>query len=328
MPAFLIDWIIRNNKETLKLVVVFGGAAQDAIGTYIESAGGQVGARYTRDQIQAQKIQIPFFKSESGAANKETPVALTKTNQNVFEYLGVSIPYKNLGSLNATNDKQAQAKLLEAKEKLVTGIDVVYPELALSNGGIGNSGIIHPAQIGGYDLKKINIAGENTISLKNLKLSDGTTIANDILVAEFPHPTSLSASEMQNKGSASVKVGKSLQTLGFMRDKGWNIEPDAKLENKFTTSKPYVYGRTDIPPDFYDFGTPKNRMVSVSSASRMSGNPNIVVIGTRDRATFDVKKLKAATQEFLMMSYSLHGLEDQPIDIFSIRVLVRKWRVS
>ena len=291
----LIDWIIRNNKDTLKLVVLFGGAAQDAIGTYIESAGGQVGARYTKEQILTQKIQVPLFKSESGAANKETPVALTKNNENVFDYLGVQIPYKNLGSQNAQYDKPAQAKLLEAKEKFSSHIDEVYPQLAIPTGGIGNSGVVHPAQIGGYDLRKININGQTTISLKNLKLSDGTTITNDILVAEFPHPTSLSASEMQNKGSAAIKVGKSLELLKPMRDKGWNIEPDPGLENRFTTNKPYVYGRTDIPPDFYDFGTPNNRMVSVSSASRMSGNANIVVIGTRERATFDMNKLTAAT---------------------------------
>ncbi len=292
----LIDWIIRNNKETLKLVVLFGGAAQDAIGTYIESAGGQVGSRYTKEQIISQKIQVPLFKSESGAANKETPVALTKNNQNVFEYLGVNIPYKDLGSQNVDYDKPAQAKLLEAKEKFTQGIATVYPELAIPQGGIGNSGVVHPAQIGGYDLAKINIAGKNTISLKNLKLSDGTTITNDILVAEFPHPTALSASEMTKKGSASEKVGRSLEALKPMRDLGWNIEPDPGLENRFTTNKPYVYGRTDIPPDFYDFGTPNNRMVSVSSASRMSGNANIVVIGTRERATFDMAKLKAATE--------------------------------
>lgn len=292
----LIDWIIRNNKDTLKLVVLFGGAAQDAIGTYIESAGGQVGARYTKEQLIAQKVQVPFFKSESGAANKETPVALTKKNQNVFEYLGVNVPYKDLGSQNAVYDKPAQTKLLEAKEKFTQEIAAVYPELAIPEGGIGNSGVVHPAQIGGYDLRKINIAGQNTISLKNLKLSDGTTITNDILVAEFPHPTSLSSSEMLKKGSASEKLGKSLEALKPMRDKGWNIEADPGFENKFTTNKPYVYGRTDIPPDFYDFGTPNNRMVSVSSASRMSGNPNIVVIGTRERATFDTNKLKAATE--------------------------------
>jgi hypothetical protein len=291
----LIDWIIRNNKDTLKLVVLFGGAAQDAIGTYIESAGGKVGSRYSKEQLIAQKVQVPFFKSESGAANKESPVALTKKNEDVFASLSVNIPYKDLGSMNAEKAKYAETKLLEGKTKFTNGIDSMYPNLAISNGGIGNSGVVHPAQIGGYDLRKININGQTTISLKNLKLTDGTTITNDILVAEFPHPTSLSASEMSNKGSASVKVGKSLEALLPMKAKGWAIEPDPGLENRFTSNKPYVYGRTDIPPDFYDFGTPNNRMVSVSSASRMSGNPNIVVIGTRDRATFDMNKLSAAT---------------------------------
>lgn len=291
----LIDWIIRNNKSTLKLVVLFGGAAQDAIGTYIESAGGQVGSRYSKEQIIAQKIQIPFFENEQGPANKSTPVALTKDNKNLFASMGIEINYKNLGAMDPKMDAAAQAKLLQAKKALTDGIATIYPNMAIPNGGIGNSGIVHPAQIGGYDLKKINIAGKTTISLKNLKLSDGTKIQNDILVAEFPHPTALSASEMQHPGSASVSVGKSLELLKPMRAQGWAIEPDPGLVNKFASDKPYFYGRTDIPPDFYDFGTPRNRMVSVSSASRMSGNPNIVVIGTRERATFDTNKLAAAT---------------------------------
>jgi hypothetical protein len=95
--------------------------------------------------------------------------------------------------------------------------------------------------------------------------------------------------------TAPMKVERSLELLKPMRESGWGIEPDLGLKNKFTTNEPYVYGRTDIPLDFYDFGTPKNRMVSVSSASRMSGKANIVVIGTRDRATFDVAKLDEAT---------------------------------
>ena len=44
----LIEWIIRNNEDSLKLIVLFGGAARDAAGTFIESRGKKRGQRLFR----------------------------------------------------------------------------------------------------------------------------------------------------------------------------------------------------------------------------------------------------------------------------------------
>lgn len=301
----LIDWIIRNNKDSLKLVVLFGGAAQDAVGTFIESKGGKVGARYTAQELAAKKVKVPMFQNVSTGGNGEMPVALTKDNKDVFKATGFDVPYTELTLQLPRGDKTtpqylaiekrlkaAQAKLMEAKNYLSTNIETEYSRLAIPNGGLANSGIIHPAQIGGFDLAQITINGQKTISLKGLPLDDGSTIQNDILVAEFPHPTALS----NNMATASERVGKSLELLKPMKAKGWQITPDPGMVNKFINDEPYKYGRVDIPLDFYDFGTPNNRMVSVSSASRMSRMANVIVIGTRDKATFDMTKLNAATK--------------------------------
>lgn len=288
----LIDWIIRNNKDSLRLVVLFGGSAQDAIGTYIESRGGKVGAKFTSEDIVTKKVKVPVFRSQAAGGNKELPIAITKDEKDIFKVLGVNVPYGDLG-LKPGDPKLAAAelKLREAQKALADNIENVYPNLAISNAGIGKSGILHPAQIGGYDLAKISINSSKTISLKGLKLSDGSTLSNDVLVAEFPHPTSLSASP----ATAPAKVEKSLALLKPYAKAGWEIEADKGMTSKFAKEQPYVYGRADIGPAFYDFGTPANRMVSVSSASRMSGQPNIVVIGTRDRPAFDKAKIAAAT---------------------------------
>ncbi len=288
----LIDWIIRNNKDSLRLIVLFGGSAHDAIGTYIESRGGKVGAKFTNEDIITKKVKVPVFKSQAAGGNKELPIALTKDEKDIFKILGVNVPYDDLG-LKPGDPKlaAAEAKLKEAQKALADNIEKVYPTLAISNAGIGKSGIIHPAQIGGYDLAKISINNNKTISLKGLKLSDGSTLNNDILVAEFPHPTSLSASP----ATAPAKVEKSLALLKPWVKAGWEIEADKGMVSKFEKEQPYVYGRADIGPAFYDFGTPANRMVSVSSASRMPGQPHIVVIGTRDRPAFDKAKIAAAT---------------------------------
>lgn len=288
----LIDWIIRNNKDSLRLVVLFGGSAQDAIGTYIESRGGKVGARYTAEDLIAKKVKVPVFKAQAAGGNKELPIAITKDGKDIFKVLGVEVPYRDLGGKpGEPRTVAAEEKLKIAQKTLAENIDKVYPQLALSHAGLNKSGIIHPAQIGGYDLNKIYVNDKRTLSLKGLILSDGSSINNDILVAEFPHPTSLSASP----ATAPAKVEKSLALLKPYVKVGWEIEADRGMTSKFARELPYVYGRADIGPAFYDFGTPANRMVSVSSASRMSGRPNIVVIGTRNRPVFDEKKLAAST---------------------------------
>lgn len=290
----LIDWIIRNNKDSLRLVVLFGGAAQDSIGTFIESRGGQVGAKYTAQDLDTKKVRVPIFRTVSAGGNRELPVAINKSEQDIFKAIGFDVPYADLG--RKPGDPKllaAQKKLEDAKKALADQIDRVYPQLAISEGGIGKSGVVHPAQIGGYDLAKIYVNGQKTISLKGLRLSDGTSIQNDVLVAEFPHPTSLSSLPTP---TAEAKVERSLALLKPYAQSGWEIQPDSARINKFKAGQPYHYGRADIPPAYYDFGTPANRMVSVSSASRMTGNPNVVIIGTRDRPNFDRAAIQALTR--------------------------------
>jgi hypothetical protein len=284
----LIDWIIRNNKDSLKLVVLFGGAAQDSIGSFIESHGGKVGSRYSVADLQTKKVKVPSFKAASAGSNKEVAIPLDKNDNDAY----ASLLNMNVG------DPANPTKVTAAQNALKANIDKVYSDLAISNGGAGGSGVIHPAQIGGYDLSKIVINGQNTISLKGLKLNDGSAINHDVLVAEFPHPTYLSAKQMelmQSVGPAKASAELAKFFDGYLAPlkpwrSHWNIDADPGQVNHFAKGESYHYGRADIGPAFYDFGTPKNRMVSVSSASRL--NPNVVVIGTREKPSFDQNKLK------------------------------------
>lgn len=301
----LIDWIIRNNKDSLRMVVLFGGPAQDSIGSFIVSRGGEVGAKYSVEDLTAKKVKVPVFKAQNTGGNTEMPVPVDKNDRDMYATMGFRIPYNDL-TLDPSREKDpvrkaamqkkldaARELLSQAQQELNKNIDKWYSQLAISNGGVAKSGLVHPAQIGGYDLSKIYVNGKKTISLKGLKLSDGSEIRNDIVVAEFPHPTSLSS----NMATASDKVDRALVPLKkFTKDSGWMIEEDpGHAPSKYRRGSGYVYARADIGPAFYDFGTPKNRMVSVSSAYRMPGQPNIVVIGTRDKASFDKAKISAAT---------------------------------
>ena len=283
----LIDWIIRNNRDSLRLIVLFGGSAQDSIGSFIESKGGKVGTMFTAEELASQKVKVPLFKSEGAGANKIYPVMLDKKGR-PFNYEAI------LGRKPKFDDPVDQTDIMKA---IKANLPTVVEQVSIPNTGVGGSGVAHPAQIGGYDLTDIQINGKRTISLRGLTLSDGSKIENEVLVAEFPHPTSLS----MPGGDPNARVEAKMKPLKAFKGE-WYIEPDQGMVNKFAKNMPYRYGRADLPPDYYDFGTPNNRMVSVSSASRMMGKPNVVVIGTREKAQFDMKAIGAAEKAMPDMS--------------------------
>jgi len=278
----LIDWIIRNNRDSLRMIVVFGDSAQDSIGTFITSRGGKVGSMFSVEDIRTKKIRVPEFAVVAAGANHVFPTVVDQNGKDLYPKIAGR-------RLDYTKDPDQKA----AKDALIKNFAKVKKDLSYPTYGIENSGIMNPAQINGYDLNKIEINGKRTLSLKGLQLSDGSTIPNDVLVAEFPHPTSLSSSEMTSPGSASKKIAASLKNIIPYKAAGWKIEADPGKENQFDAGKPYTYGRTDISRSYYDFGTPNNRMVSKSDAVR--GKANFVILGTRDKVPFDTKSIALAT---------------------------------
>lgn len=274
----LIDWIIRNNKDSLKLIVTFGGAANDAIATFIEGRGGKVETRLSN---QIKQIQIPEISVEYAGGNYEYPALLNEQGKDLYaEVMGRRIDYTN------------EAEQAAVKADLGVNEATYISKMVFSKGGPLKNGILHPAQLGGFELDKISIAGQITRSLKGLKLNDKTAVTQELLVVELPHPTSLST--MTNV-AASTAVGNKLKVLAPYVSKGWKIPADPAMTNSFALGQPYKYARADIGPEYYDFGTPGTRMVPVSTASRMSGNNHVIVFGTRDRAGFDMGKIKAMT---------------------------------
>jgi hypothetical protein len=335
-----IEWVIENNKDSLKLIVLFGGAAQDTIGSFVEARGGHVGSKYEK---MMKKIQMPEFYSAYAGGNNEFPVAYSKNGGDLYqELLGKRLNYKGSGQK-------------EALDFLKNNSDEAVKKMVLSGAGPYGNGLVHPAQIGGYDLDKIFIDASNTKkgmetrSLKGLTLDSGYKISDDILVTSLPHPTYLSIrmneefisyvkknvknhpifkSKFANKSvpkydelgfykkvlSALGEDGKEIQQEGYRiakekignmverdvaklrpyADKGWFIEPDfkkggGKHSNRFNRGKEYLYGRSDIHNVYYDFGTPKNRMVSKSTAQRAGAD--VIVFGMRGVPKHDKEAL-------------------------------------
>lgn len=275
----LIDWIIRNNKGSIKLIVTFGGAARDSIATFIESKGGKVGSRNESESMKF--IQIPETFLTAAGGNNEFPVLANVQGEDLYaQMLGRPVVYSKPEEQLAVN-ADIKANLEKYKSQMI-----------FTKAGPFKNGLLHPAQLDGFQLDKINIKGAKTRSLKGLKLNDGSELAEDVLVVELPHPTFLSN---LTPPEASKAVGKNLMALKPYVDNGWVISADPGMENKFAKGEDYKYARKDIGTEFYDFGTPDSRMVSVSSASRMPGNNNVIIFGTRDPAKFDVTKIKSMT---------------------------------
>jgi hypothetical protein len=283
----LIDWIIRNNKDSMKLIVTFGGAARDAIATYAISKGATVEAFELKNM---DKIQVAETKEQYAGGNNTFPSLVARDGGDL---------YQDLVGRKLNYSKSKDQKL--AAGTLVADLEKVLKNAVFTKGGPHKNGLLNAAQLGGYNLGKMKIKGFYTRSLKGIELNDGTTLENDVLVVELPHPSSLSRTVMdagdyaEGKKKASERVMKKVKALNKYRDAGWRIEADPGQVNQYDQKKNYTYGRSDIGPEFYDFGTPKNRMVSKSTARRMSGNANVVIIGTRDNGKFNNGKIKKMT---------------------------------
>ncbi len=281
----LIDWIIRNNKKSMKLIVLFGGAARDSIASFAKSKGAVVEGQM---HDIADSIRVPLTKEEYAGGNNTFPSLLSKSGKDLYE----QIAQRRLDYKSPKDQKFVQKILKENLEEILNNV-------AIPKGGKAGSGLINMAQLGGYDLDSMRVNGIETRSLKGLKLNDGSTIENDIIVISLPHPSSLSRTVMDAESygeglqAASARVMRDVKVLKPYRDAGWKIEADPGKINFYARGENYQYGRSDIGPEFYDFGTPENRMVSRSTARRMSGNANVVIIGTRDSGRFS----KAAIEE-------------------------------
>lgn len=283
----LIDWIIRNNKESMKLVVLFGGAARDAIASYAISKGATVTSWMER---MKDTVQVPVTKSEYAGGNNTFPSLVAKDGGDLYEdMLGRRVDYKS-----SSDQKKIVNDLKDNLKEYVKN-------MVFTKGGPDKNGLINMAQIGGFDLDTMIVNNTKTISLKGLKLDDGSIIENDILVISLPHPSYLSRLVMdadsyyEGKEAASRAVMKNVRALDKYAKNGWEITADPGKTNFYARGENYEYGRSDIGPEFYDFGTPANRMVSKSTARRMSRNANVVIIGTRDNGRFDMDKIKDMT---------------------------------
>ena len=286
----LIDWICRYHRESLRLIVTFGGAARDGAGAFIVGRGGKVGNKMPARDLA--DVRVPMTESTGAGGNKEFTTLLGRGDGlDLYPLLaGRRLDYKKVEKVEgrdvSVDQEAAKQALRHAMEKDAQG---TLARIAFTEGGLKNSGLLDPAQFG-YDFDEIEIGGvKSTRNLKDLLLSDGKLFGHDLVIAEFPHPTRLS--QMSKKDAAeAIRRG-----LAPILEYAKRIPPDEGFLNKVAAGIPYEYGRAALRQAFYSFGTPLSRQVGISLASRMSRHPNVIIFGTADGLDFDMARIDEMT---------------------------------
>jgi hypothetical protein len=258
------EWQIKNNMKSLRLIILFGGASQDAFAEFLLKRGFKVPTRLLPSRLA--KIQVPESKLEYSGGNNEFPVLQTKDGKDLYaKLLGRRLDYKKL--------EDQTAAITALKNAGQSAIDM----MAFNGGGVRGSGILTAAQLGGYDLTKVkNQNGTQTFSLKGLRLSDGTIIDKDIAFVGSPHPTSLSTNAQQASATVTALFEKVKPFIG-----GNNaIEPDLKADgtpmvNSYARGEAFQYGRAFLPRRVVPFGAPDSILRPKASADRLG--PQVLV---------------------------------------------------
>lgn len=79
------EWMIRNNPDSLKLMVMFGGAARDSWAEFLIGRGWVVPTRM--DPERPKGIQVPETKLVYAGGNNEFPVPVDRKGRDVHEIL-------------------------------------------------------------------------------------------------------------------------------------------------------------------------------------------------------------------------------------------------
>lgn len=293
------EWMIKNNPDSMRLMILFGGASRDAFAEFLIARGAKVSPKMNPDRLA--NIRVPETKLVYAGGNNEFPVPVTKDGKDVYEILLGRKP-----DYSKPADQVAAVKA--AKENPKRAIEL----MVFTQGGAEKSGIMNAAQLGGYDLDAVEINGQRTNSMKGLRLSDGTIVKDHIGFTMSAHPSSLSKMTPE---AASEALKKSFNRLNELKALGWKVEPDldddGKLRrNMWHEGKDYRYGRADIRPGYFEFGAPDDRRVSRADASRL--DPQTIVAGSRDRVKFDMNLITSSKE-------TLPSEVLNPEDLWSVR---------
>ncbi len=304
-----IEWQIKNNPESLSLMILFGGAARDAFAEFLISRGVKVGTKLGSESLK--NIQVPETRLVYAGGNNQFPVPVTKDGADIYQILFKQQQEEENKKLKAEGKKEKTVRQLDYKKETDQKLAVELVKKAEKNaiklmvftgGGIHGSGITNAAQLGGYDLMniegltRVQHNGQVAYSLKGLRLSDGTIIQNDIGFVASPHPTALSKLAMENPKLAIDALKRAFKPLTALKEKlGWFVKPDTNSTGRSRTNdwnegKEPTYGRAEVPPEHFEIGAPDDRRANTAAAKRL--DDQTIMVGAREEAKFDDKEIE------------------------------------
>ena len=265
-----LDWIIRNNKDSLKLIVTMGGGAADGMAGFLKAKGAELNPQVPEEQ--SKKIVAIRTKLVSAGGNNEFAVPLDHEGNDLYK--------KVLGEENPNYKDQAVRD--RAVKLFSENIHKYLPNVSLIGGGLNSSGLVSTAQIRGYDYGSMKINGKRTRNLKGLPLSDGTSMG-DLAVLDIPHPSALARkNRIRTAGKVLTKRFKLLKPYRHFLD---SIVEEGMRSSFFEDGK-MIFNKQAIPHSHYDFMTPGIFTLGSGQVSR----PNKYSIGIGSKTRINVSK--------------------------------------
>lgn len=110
-----LSWIVRNNRDSLRMVMMLGQAGKDAGASFVNYLGGNVGARSNIGT--GAQFDVPIFKIVGAGGNNEFAIPLTAKNEDVAEVLRKDKKvFSDLAQHIDTELKAAEEKVESAQE--------------------------------------------------------------------------------------------------------------------------------------------------------------------------------------------------------------------
>jgi len=237
----LIDHIIETNKDSLKLIIAVGDAAQDSLATYIMNKGGRC---QTEDP---RSIKLLNYRNVSAGGNRDFFFPVDRSG-------APAIPM----SAQDRSDLQNEQRSAATQQKLINSANssAVKNRVVVRTDGPFKNGVYDPRQLG-TDVETCNGGRQSLAGLAGIN--------RDIRFIQVQHPGSNSPALQSNFAKALAQV-RSWQHSG----NGWGIQPDRApwgvMPQPFDQG--FRYGHKPVPRRDFRFGLPDVMGVGITTTTR------------------------------------------------------------
>ncbi|MCX7977797.1 MAG: hypothetical protein N2578_02215 [Bdellovibrionaceae bacterium] len=252
----LLDHIIESNRDSMRLIIAVGGAAQDSLSTYIRSKGGECQPEVS----DPAKVQLVRYKSAPAGGNKRFYFPVDENGNNILLNPGEKPNYED-----PAFQEQLRSRLNKPGyfEKIVRRTD-------------------GPMKNGLYDLAQTTLRLETcTVGGKKNTLAGLKGITRDIRYIGVQHPGS-------NSPTLQAKFAAALATIKSWRSSGWDLPPDRSNDGRLLPQPfdvGFRYSHKAVPRRDFRFGLTDVIGLGKTNTTRRSSGTEIE-FGSRDSGNY------------------------------------------